>query len=171
MRRAFTHYFRNVWNIINSGYLTGNHPPTGSGRSVNFKRATGTVAAWYSRIFRCSYCCFELKQHRNETIPHFYRGPAETSDGSPVSARRSGGMKHVQQMWQQRAWQALLSWQANLAAIPGSILCVRLSTQWAELMVLFYQDPGLGRNRIQVGLFFFFFSSTRSHMWRQDKHA
>lgn len=60
----------------------------------------------------------------------------------------------------------LLSLQMNLAAITGSILCVRLSTHRAGLMVLFNQDSGLGRNWIQVGFF-----QTRSHVWQQDKHT
>lgn len=86
-------------------------------------------------------------------IRHFYRGSAGTSDGSPVSTHGSRGMKHIHQMWQQRTRQMLLSLQMNLAAIPGSIHCVRLPTHSSGLMVVFYQDPGLGCDWIQVGFF------------------
>lgn len=79
-------------------------------------------------------------------IRHFYRGSAGTSDGSPVSTRGSRGMKHIHQMWQQCARLTLLAVQMNLPATTGSLRCVRLSTHRAGLMVLLYQDPGLGRN-------------------------
>lgn len=61
-------------------------------------------------------------------------------------------IKYVHQMWKKHDQLAVLSMQMTLTAIKGSILCVRLSTHWAALMVLFYQYPGLGCNWIQVGV-------------------